>query len=133
MEQSLLYISRKQGDPAEGCHALDAIVDISVPRNRSLCVTGVLVSAGPCFAQLLEGDAKAIDVLMASIRRDPRHRDLRVLSQGPIDHRHCRTWMLGYAGEASYFVDRIAPMVDQPAPAPECVRSLVRLMRQMQA
>ena len=50
-------------------------------RNRSVGITGMLLCDGGRFLQTIEGPPDAIDQVWQSIRRDPRHGDIEILSQ----------------------------------------------------
>ncbi len=49
-------------------------------NNRKIDVTGVLISAGNYFFQILEGDQAIVDQLLDKISSDSRHRDITVLA-----------------------------------------------------
>jgi hypothetical protein len=51
----------------------------SAEKNESLGVTGVLLTSGGLFYQVLEGPEDAVDDLFRAIRADKRHTDLLVL------------------------------------------------------
>ncbi|MFM8341569.1 MAG: BLUF domain-containing protein, partial [Methylomonas sp.] len=53
---------------------------ISSFNNRKIDVTGVLISAGEYFFQILEGEQTVVDQLLEKIGRDPRHCDITVLT-----------------------------------------------------
>lgn len=59
------------------------LVQLASAKNKRLEVTGYLIydSASASFLQLLEGPKEAVEGLMSSIERDPRH---RLLSLVPI-------------------------------------------------
>jgi hypothetical protein len=97
---------------------LDAIVETSRGRNFDLMVTGALIFTEKRFAQWLEGPRPAIDELMASINRDPRHRDVRVIKIADDVPRRFASWSLAYWGTAT-FVDRLIQAVRSDAVAPE--------------
>jgi hypothetical protein len=84
--KTLLFVSESLlGGDAEA-EQLAAIVKSSQDRNLRLGVSAALVAARGQFAQLLEGPAEGLRSLMASIKRDPRHRNLRIVleqDQGP--------------------------------------------------
>ena len=63
-------------------------------KNRRLDLTGLLAQGGGCFAQVLEGRASAVATLMARIRLDPRHRDVRTLLEEPILRRQFARWSM---------------------------------------
>ncbi len=48
-------------------------------KNEGLGVTGVLLTSGGLFYQVLEGPEEAVDELFRAIRTDKRHTDLLVL------------------------------------------------------
>lgn len=53
---------------------------VSSMNNRKIDVTGVLISAGDYFFQILEGEHGIVNQLMEKIGRDSRHRDVTVLT-----------------------------------------------------
>lgn len=55
------------------------LADQSAARNQQLGVTGVLMSAGGLFFQIIEGPKEHIDTLYESIVRDGRHTDVLLL------------------------------------------------------
>jgi len=52
---------------------IQAIGEISSANNKAKGITGVLVSIGGHFFQIIEGEEGAIDDLFQTISRDPRH------------------------------------------------------------
>ena len=106
---SLLYASIAVPDLAEA--SLGEIVEVARSRNAALHVSGALVFTGEHFAQVLEGPEAAIEQLMGSILRDPRHRAVNVVERPQIEERRFARWSMAYAGP-SLFVDRhIAPLL----------------------
>ena len=74
----LTYISKVNAVLSE-----EEILEIghqSSTNNRKIDVTGVLISAGNYFFQILEGDQAIVDELLDKISRDSRHRDITVLA-----------------------------------------------------
>lgn len=49
-------------------------------NNRKIDVTGILISVGDYFFQILEGEEAIVDQLVEKISRDPRHTDVTILS-----------------------------------------------------
>ena len=49
-------------------------------RNQDLGVTGVLMTGGGIFFQILEGPREAVDQLWSAIEADPRHEDVVLLA-----------------------------------------------------
>lgn len=75
----LVYISRfaQPMPPAE----IAILAANAARRNEAADITGVLMSAGGLFFQVLEGPDAAIDALFATIREDERHIDVTLLSE----------------------------------------------------
>ena len=49
-------------------------------NNQKIDVTGILIGVGNYFFQILEGEETTINPLIEKISRDPRHRDVTILS-----------------------------------------------------
>jgi len=77
--KALLFVSISRIDRAGEADALHAIVGAGRARNEALGVRAALVAARGCLAELLEGPPESIDVLMRSIRADPRHDEVTVV------------------------------------------------------
>ena len=89
----LFYISEIVGSISQT--EVQVILGASLINNRRLDVTGMIAQSDGHFAQILEGRTVDIDVLMARIRRDPLHRDVRVILQEPIARRQFARWAMG--------------------------------------
>lgn len=112
---SLIYVSRSRLELPAQANEVDRIVQGSTERNAGLGVRGALIFTERHFAQILEGTGDAIDELMESIMRDPRHERVTVLERRPIDSYHFPGWNLAYWGDASYMdghVERIMAKSD---------------------
>lgn len=75
---------------------LDAILAVARRHNASADITGLLLLRGGMFVQFLEGTAEDIDQLLASIRRDERHTDVKVIIEEPVDRRRFPDWRMGF-------------------------------------
>ena len=91
----LVYASR-------AAHTIDdalikAICEIASSRNAGQGITGVLCTqqGEEVFLQVLEGSRADVNSLYASIARDPRHRDVTLLSYEEIEQRHFANWRMG--------------------------------------
>lgn len=124
MERSLLYVSRRLATPAD----VRDIVEASRSRNARLEVTGALVASHSRFAQILEGPRPGVEVLMDSIRRDPRHTGVEVLLFDDIERRRFSGWTLAYSG-ASVFVDKLIGTLTERATARPDPPDVLRLVR----
>ncbi|WP_353204417.1 BLUF domain-containing protein [Sphingomonas sp.] len=78
-------------------HAEDDAVAITrqaLLRNGLDGITGLLYTQGTDFLQVIEGPDDSIADLLASLLRDPRHRDLRVLVDRETEDREFGDWMM---------------------------------------
>ena len=108
----LAYVSKALIDPCGS--APREILDIATQRNTVLGVTGVLCFTGDHFAQVLEGDERALAQLMDSIRRDPRHQLLREWPpEAAADARWFDQWAMGYAYD--HRVDKLVADLVRPS------------------
>ena len=109
--KSVFYISRKATPWPDDGPDVAAITEVARARNSTLDVTGALISTDVHFSQVLEGPGAAVDAVMASIRSDPRHSDIRVLQEGPRRARWFSRWSLAFAGRSSYIGTRLEPLL----------------------
>lgn len=87
-------IYRSTARPGHTSASVTEIADNAIPRNAALGVTGVLKFDGLSFVQILEGADGAVDQLMTSIRKDPRHSNVQVLGQWPVRVRLFPDWSM---------------------------------------
>lgn len=105
MLSSLLYVSHSRMPQRVSHSSVQQIVAASEIRNRSLGVTGALLFTGQHFAQIIEGDRWAVDLLWGDIRRDIRHEKVMVVElKFPVKRRFA-DWSMAFFGP-SYFVSR---------------------------
>lgn len=81
----LIYVSQAV-EPMAG-PALDALLKHSQKSNRSVGVTGCLIYQDGNFMQMLEGKREVLFTLLDKIKRDPRHREVRVVIEGRAKRR----------------------------------------------
>lgn len=93
MLERLLYVSAIA--PAVGQADIQRIVAAAAIRNRRLDITGLLAHCATHFVQVLEGRHDALNELMTSIARDPRHRDMRIVARERIATRLFAHWDMG--------------------------------------
>jgi hypothetical protein len=88
----LVYVSaaRKLFDEA----ALSTLLAQCQRNNARLGVTGMLLYSDGNFMQAVEGDAAAIDTLIATIAQDERHGRMTVLLRMPIEQRQFAGWSM---------------------------------------
>ncbi|MGZ9275274.1 MAG: BLUF domain-containing protein [Nitrospira sp.] len=84
---------------------LGDLLTISHRNNASLGITGMLLYKDGNIMQALEGEETAVLNLYAKIRRDPRHRGVLTLVQGPLGERQFPSWSMGFRDLKSDQVD----------------------------
>jgi hypothetical protein len=65
-------------------------------RNEACGLTGMLLYRDGTYLQYLEGQRRDIDKLMNRLRKDPRHKDLRIIREGIIRERLFPDWSMAY-------------------------------------
>jgi len=78
MLKRIKYVSRFEKPLS--AEAIDQIGEQSQKNNESLGLTGLLMSSGGLFYQVLEGPAEAVDEVYGRIVTDGRHTDLLLMS-----------------------------------------------------
>ena len=92
MLRQLLYVS--SSNPPGVKIGLDTLFDRSRHNNAIDGVTGLLFTDGFRFVQVLEGSDDAVGSVMARIRADERHRDIRVIRDGLVPAREFGFWSM---------------------------------------
>ena len=112
--QETIYVSTLAAD--EPLRAVADIAAKSRSTNRRLDITGLLVFDGMNFCQQLEGGAQELAELMRRIHEDPRHTQVTVVHQGPLDKRRFWNFSLGYtSAEDIEALERLRQLQGQPA------------------
>ena len=103
--QQLLYRSEaKSRLPSD---EIFRIVATSSRNNSARGITGFLVYAQDQFLQLIEGDAVALDLLLADLRDDCRHSGLQILSRVEIAERSFPNWRMERIAIGSSDIDSL--------------------------
>jgi len=90
----LVYASSAT-EPFSREHLL-ALLEISRRNNAKVDITGMLLYRDGNFMQVLEGEEAAVRGVHVKIARDPRHRGLLTLLEGPIESRSFAGWRMGF-------------------------------------
>ena len=90
----LVYTSQATIEPTD--EYLQNILMSSRRNNADTDITGILLFRGSRFIQFLEGSPERIDALMTVLHDDPRHHNIRVLSEESAEHRRFTDWRMGY-------------------------------------
>lgn len=91
----LIYVSTaSEADLDEG--VLADILESAVRHNTPDGITGMLLYAGGSFMQVLEGEQSKVEETYARVQTDPRHRDVIIIDERPIEHRDFSQWRMGF-------------------------------------
>ncbi|MFC6267989.1 BLUF domain-containing protein [Frigoriflavimonas asaccharolytica] len=94
MIYQLNYRSRSRPDLE--LNELDEILVLSKTKNTAKNITGCLIYHDGSFVQILEGDKKLVQDLYRKIEADPRHEDVILLWEAPVDKRYFTEWNMAY-------------------------------------
>lgn len=108
---SLLYVSETLVEEHDVDKVMDDIQAVSIARNSQLDITGALIATSAYFAQILEGPDEDVDLVMASIVRDPRHHRVRVLKRCDIAVRRFPRWRLARFSGDNFGTLNVAPVI----------------------
>ena len=72
------------------------ILKVSRENNSSRDVTGLLLYKGGNFMQVLEGPDEVVEAVYETIKTDPRHKDVFVLSREQISNRQFPAWEMAF-------------------------------------
>ncbi len=82
---------------AEAQRAVDIASILATARafNPAHHLTGLLLVSGAQYLQAIEGPRAEVHALYERIATDSRHRDVKLLTFGPIEHRSFGAWSMG--------------------------------------
>lgn len=87
MLQRAIYVSDATGEAGSNLLSVAEILGVSDVNNRRDRVTGVLAYHEGQFLQALEGGRTDLDRLIRRLKSDPRHSNLRFLTDGAVHER----------------------------------------------
>ena len=113
-----IYVSDAVGGAATSLLILAEILGESERNNRREGLTSALMRHGGQFLQIIEGRRTDVDRLMDRLRVDPRHENLRLLSDMAVSGRRFGDWPMILA-ELTPEADRLlnGEALDQLSPA----------------
>jgi hypothetical protein len=119
---TISFVSRatSTGDIAEAY--LSALCRSAQKYNAKAQITGVLTFHNGAFAQILEGSESALRELLRRMTKDPRHYNLRVLADGPIDQRCYADRPMEYLAPSIFVHKQIEGFLQQTKAARERLR-----------
>ncbi len=89
----ITYVSRASKPISQA--TLDEIATISIQNNGRVNVTGILLSGGDFFFQILEGEEEAVDCALDRISKDSRHCEIQILKlENPTLNRQFPDWSM---------------------------------------
>lgn len=93
----LMYTSEYVGNFNRILLDFPNIIDVSKRENDRHGITGILFYDQGRFVQIMEGKEQNIHQLLDNIRKDKRHKNLKVIIDEPVAKREMKDWkMLGY-------------------------------------
>ncbi|WP_296618371.1 BLUF domain-containing protein [Marivirga sp.] len=93
MLSHLVYVSVRKKECTD--EEIDKILAACKRNNPKLDITGVLLYSKTHFLQYLEGDYKEISGLYEKIKSDDRHKNVVLITTGPIKERTFPSWEMG--------------------------------------
>lgn len=99
----LIYYSKNTAVNPDDPHLradLKEILETAKNNNMSNGITGALLFNQNFFAQVLEGDRKAVTQTFCRIASDPRHSDHVILEARPIEKRCFADWSMCFVGQS---------------------------------
>jgi len=87
-----------------------ALVKHAQAKNARLGVTGILVSTGGLFYQIIEGPESEVTTLYQTIDADPRHTDVLVLDRSIAAGRIFPDWSMRMLSLGSAEDERLEPL-----------------------
>ncbi|HAN30254.1 MAG TPA: blue light sensor protein [Myxococcales bacterium] len=109
MIKRLKYVSRHAG-PLDQSDLNDIAVK-SERNNSAANITGVFMTSGGMFFQVLEGPSEAVDATYARISADPRHKHIVLLGEPEItEHRMFPDWAMRRVERSQLKTTRLAPL-----------------------
>lgn len=93
MLSHLVYVSVRKKECTD--EEIDKILSACKRNNPKLDITGVLLYSKTHFLQYLEGDYKEISGLYEKIKTDNRHKNVVLITTGPIEERTFPSWEMG--------------------------------------
>ncbi|MEE4273062.1 MAG: BLUF domain-containing protein [Thermoanaerobaculales bacterium] len=93
MMKRITYVSRYSKPMT--ADAIEALGRKAAEKNRELGLSGVLLTSGGLFYQVLEGPGETVDEIYKTILEDERHTDVILLnSESPIAERSFADWSM---------------------------------------
>ena len=72
------------------------ILKVSRQKNEKFDITGILLYKGGNFMQVLEGPEAQVEQLYETIKKDPRHKNVNIISRETIQKRQFPSWEMAF-------------------------------------
>ena len=92
----LVYASRSTADIHQLKSHLSHILMTAHRQNLRHQIVGVLFYGNGYFLQCIEGQRQKVEALYAALQKDPRHQDVTLMDQHPIEQCQFSTWQMKY-------------------------------------
>ncbi|WP_242137320.1 BLUF domain-containing protein [Sphingomonas sp. TREG-RG-20F-R18-01] len=92
--RQIIYTSITTAESGRASDDLPAILRIASARNGLDGITGLLYTEQDGYLQTIEGPEESVADLLASLRSDPRHRDIKILLDRTVEEREFGDWMM---------------------------------------
>ena len=96
MEQLKVLTYTSWARPGITAAEVDAILGAARVNNPLDGLTGVLIFNGDAFVQIVEGGAAGVDALAGRLQSDPRHFNMSIRDERPIDARTFPDWSMAF-------------------------------------
>jgi hypothetical protein len=111
------------------------LADDAAERNRPLGVTGMLMSSGDIFYQVLEGPIETVDNLFQKIAADTRHTNVLVLGvHEEVEDRQFPSWAMKKVNLDESALARLEPiqaLLESIVVQREGMQSLMRVLSRL--
>ena len=107
----LLYLSRATNTLSN--EKTQEILESSGRNNPALGITGLLLTGGGVFMQVLEGPELPVLQLYVKILEDRRHGDCQIICVSPVDERMFDKWSMGLIDSAPLEFQEIKELRDK--------------------
>lgn len=87
---------------------LSDILDTSQRNNARDGLSGFLHVEAPNIVQFIEGPFTKLHATLDRIRHDPRHTDMKVLSEGTFDQRYFEDWKMALVDYTTFSLADLA-------------------------
>jgi len=74
---------------------LRELVESAARNNKKRDITGALLFTDGCFIQVIEGGERPMKELLSKLDSDPRHYDIRIISDHLDESRYFSDWSMG--------------------------------------